>query len=75
MIDRSPTLSELDQVTLRVERLAALCRQLSDENRMLRQTQDQLTVERAQILARNEQARSRVEAMILRLKSLEQNPG
>lgn len=75
MTERSATLSELEQVTLRVERLAALCRQLSDENRSLRQTQDQLTSERAHILARNEQARSRVEAMIQRLKTLEQNPG
>ena len=75
MTDRSPILSELDQITLRVERLAAMCRQLSEENRILRQSQDQLAAERAQILARNEQARSRVEAMILRLKTLEQNPG
>ena len=29
---------------------------------------------RANLLAKNEQARSRVEAMIARLKSLEQNP-
>lgn len=75
MTERSPMLSELDQITLRVERLAALCRQLSEENRSLRHAQDQLSMERAQILARNEQARSRVEAMILRLKTLEQNPG
>ena len=75
MTDRSPTLTELDQITLRVERLAAQCRQLTEENRSLRQAQDHFTTERAQILARNEQARSRVEAMILRLKTLEQNPG
>ncbi len=75
MTDRSPTLAELDHITLRVERLAALCRQLTEENRSLRHSQDQLATERAQILARNEQARSRVEAMILRLKTLEQNPG
>ena len=73
MTDRSPILSELDQITLRVERLAAMCRQLGEENRILRQSQDQLATERAQILARNEQARSRVEAMIGRLKSLEQH--
>lgn len=75
MTDRSSTLTELDQITLRVERLAALCRQLADENRSLRLAQDQLATERAQILARNEQARTRVEAMIQRLKTLEQNPG
>ena len=39
----------------------------------LRQQQEQLAGERAQLLAKNEQARSRVEAMITRLKSLEQH--
>lgn len=57
----------------RVDRLLDLCRTLQDENRSLRHSQEQLSLERAQLIARNEQARSRVEAMILRLKSLEQN--
>jgi cell division protein ZapB len=39
----------------------------------LRHSQEQLSTERATLLAKNEQARSRVEAMIQRLKSLEQN--
>jgi cell division protein ZapB len=46
---------------------------LSEENRSLRAQQEQLSGERAQLLAKNEQARSRVEAMITRLKSLEQH--
>lgn len=58
----------------RVDHLLELCRTLQGENRSLRHSQEQLAGERAQLLARNEQARSRVEAMILRLKSLEQNP-
>ncbi len=57
----------------RVDRLIALCRTLQDENRSLRHSQEQLASERAQLIARNEQARSRVEAMIMRLKSLEHN--
>jgi cell division protein ZapB len=36
-------------------------------------SQEQLMAERANLLAKNEQARSRVEAMINRLKALEQN--
>jgi cell division protein ZapB len=48
-------------------------RRLADENRSLRQGQEQLTNERAQLLNKNELARSRVEAMINRLKSLENN--
>ncbi|MEO7062861.1 MAG: TIGR02449 family protein [Dokdonella sp.] len=59
----------------RLDRLVELCRTLQDENRSLRHSQEQLASERSQLLARNEQARSRVEAMIMRLKSLEQNPG
>lgn len=57
----------------RVDRLLDLCRTLQEENRSLRHSQEQLSLERAQLIARNEQARARVEAMILRLKLLEQN--
>mgnify|MGYP006196787607 CR=1 FL=1 len=39
----------------------------------MRHQQEQLVAERSQLLAKNEQARSRVEAMISRLKSLEQH--
>lgn len=61
------------QLAERIERLVELTRRLADENRSLRASQDQLIAERAALLTKNEQARSRVEAMILRLKSLEQN--
>jgi cell division protein ZapB len=57
----------------RVEKLVELVRRLADENRSLRTSQEQLIGERAALLTKNEQARSRVEAMILRLKSLEHN--
>ncbi len=60
-------------ISQRLDRLLELCRTLHDENRSLRHSQEQLATERAQLLARNEQARSRIEAMIMRLKSLEQN--
>ena len=48
-------------------------RRLSEENRSLRLQQEQLANERSTLLAKNEQARARVEAMIARLKSLEQH--
>jgi cell division protein ZapB len=64
---------QLQQLAERVERLVELTRRLADENRSLRASQDQLIGERAALLTKNEQARSRVEAMILRLRSLEQN--
>lgn len=68
--DTPGQIAELGQ---RIERLAELVRRLSDENRGLRQAQEQLVGERAALMSKNEQARSRVEAMIQRLKSLEQN--
>ncbi|HEX7325713.1 MAG TPA: TIGR02449 family protein [Rhodanobacteraceae bacterium] len=46
-------------------------RQLREENASLRHGRDQMASERAALMARNEQARTRVEAMIERLKSLE----
>ena len=64
---------ELRAITQRVDQLIALALRLADENRSLRTSQEQLMAERANLMAKNEQARSRVEAMIHRLKSLEQN--
>jgi cell division protein ZapB len=46
-------------------------RRLTEENASLRRGRDQLTGERAALVNRNEQARARVEAMIERLKALE----
>ncbi len=73
MPENDPTLTALAEISAQVDQLTALCRRLGEENRVLRQSQEQLATERAGLMARNEQARSRVEAMIGRLKSLEQN--
>jgi len=56
----------------RVERLMRLCDQLRDENRVLLNSQESLNAERAALLDKNETARARLEAMISRLKALEQ---
>ena len=56
-----------------MDELAERARRLGEENRSLRQQQEQLAGERSALLATNEQARVRVEAMIARLKSLEQH--
>lgn len=68
-----PVQQELAALGQQMDRLLDTVRRLSEENRSLRQSQEQLSGERAGLLARNEQARSRVEAMIQRLKSLESN--
>ena len=52
--------------------LETLLHEIKEENRALRQRQETLTSERANLLQKNEQVRARVEAMIGRLKSMEQ---
>jgi cell division protein ZapB len=71
MSNANPALNELHEVSGRIDRLLELCRRLAEENRSLRQSQEQLASERSNLLAKNEQARTRVEAMIARLRSLE----
>jgi cell division protein ZapB len=63
---------ELKRLEKRVDALVRVCDQLQDENRSLKQRQDVLTSERANLLQKNEQVRARVEAMIGRLKAMEQ---
>ena len=63
---------ELRRLEQRVDALVRVCDQLQDENRSLKQRQDVLTSERATLLQKNEQVRARVEAMIGRLKAMEQ---
>jgi cell division protein ZapB len=64
---------ELDALNRQVDQLIDVVRRLTEENRSLRHSQEQLATERAGLMARNEQARGRVEAMIQRLKALENN--
>lgn len=66
---------EMQQLKLleqRVEDLLRLCTRLDQEIRALKSSERQLRDERAQLLRKNEDARSKVEAMIGRLRSLEQ---
>ena len=63
---------ELKRLETRVDALVRVCDQLQEENKSLKQRQDVLTSERASLLQKNEQVRARVEAMIGRLKAMEQ---
>ena len=73
MAESSNLVNEFAEISGRLDRLIELVHRLSEENRSLRASQEQLSVERSNLLAKNEQARSRVEAMIVRLRSLESN--
>ena len=68
---KSPLELEMKRLERRLDELVGVVAQLKDENRALRQRQDALSAERATLLAKNEQVRARVEAMIGRLKSME----
>jgi len=57
----------------KVEELIELYTVLGKENRALRTQQQNWTTERAKLIEKNELAKSRVESMITRLKTLEQD--
>ena len=63
--------AELQSLERRIDELIALCRELGDENRALREQQAGLMAERASLIEKSELARSRVEAMIARLRAME----
>ena len=66
-----------DQLVLlerQVGQLVELCRRLREENRSLRAQQEHLVGERARLIEHTESARTRVEAMVSRLKAMEQGP-
>lgn len=64
--------AELRRLEKRLDELIGTVHQLKEENRALRHRQDLIGLERTGLLQRNEQVRTRVEAMIGRLKSMEQ---
>ena len=62
---------ELKRLERQVDELIALLGQMREENRALRQRQESLATDRSSLVQKNEQVRTRVEAMIGRLKMLE----
>ncbi|WP_257262964.1 TIGR02449 family protein [Endozoicomonas sp. ONNA2] len=58
----------LDQ---KINYLLALCQKLTTENRQLRQREQSWIAEKAKLMEKNDVARTKVEAMIQHLRSLE----
>ena len=69
---QSVTEQELKKLEYRLDELIQTINRLKEENRSLRTQQDNMASERAGLIEKNELARSRVEAMINRLKLMEQ---
>ena len=63
--------ARIEALARQVDDLIALCDQLRTENESLKHQQATLSGERARLIEKNEQARARVEAMISRLKAME----
>jgi cell division protein ZapB len=63
----------LQSLEARIDALIQTCKKLADENQSLRESQNNLTSAHAALLEKNALARSRIEAMIARLKSMEVN--
>lgn len=62
---------EITTLIEKVDRLIAICDQLQLQNRQLLAQERTWREERLQLIEKNDLARQKVEAMILRLKSLE----
>lgn len=63
---------QLKALTQKIDELIQLCSQLQQENGQLKSAANDWQQEREQLIEKNESARSRVESMISRLKTLEQ---
>ena len=63
----------LERLNDKVEQLLSYCSKLEDDNQNLRAMQDDWNSERSKLMQKNDLARNKIEAMIGRLKSLEQS--
>ena len=69
--DTHPVEQELARLEEQVGSLLEIIERLTRENRSLRTQQESLTIERAGMLEKHDQVRNRVDAIVTRLKSLE----
>jgi len=65
--------NDLKRLEDRLDDLFRICDRLQTENKTLKEKQEMLSKERSTLLQKNENVSARVEAMIIRLKSMEQN--
>jgi cell division protein ZapB len=63
----------LKKLEQRIEQLIAVCQRLKKENRSLKSGQRDLATEHARLVEKTQIARTRIESMIGRLKSLERS--
>ncbi len=71
MPDKNNDSSDLGALEARVDELIRTVGQLKTENSALRSQQENLVNERAVLIEKTEQARTRIESMISRLRAME----
>ena len=71
MNEKSKNQLELTSLEYKVDELIKTVEMLSTENQKLKHLSDNLSIERLSLIEKTEQARRRVEAMITRLKAME----
>lgn len=64
---------EIKDLEAKIDELIQLCDELEKRHALAEADRDNLLKERTRLLEKNELAKSKVEAMIMRLKSLEQD--
>lgn len=74
MVDDIPPGQSLVAMERKIEALISAAQQLLKENQALRANEQRWQQDRARLIEKNDLARTRVEAMIHRLKSLESQP-
>ena len=70
MNNESGTQSEVHKLEAKIDSLILLCKKLQDENQSLRNKQQNLVRDRAHLIEKTAVAKTRVEAMITRLRSM-----
>ena len=63
---------DLETLERKIDELIRICDRLREENASLRASREHLVSERADLIEKTELARSKVEAMVERLKSMEE---
>jgi cell division protein ZapB len=74
MTDQNNETVDLKALETRVDELINTVDKLSSENTALKSQQNNLVTERAVLIEKTEQARTRIESMISRLRAMETRP-
>ncbi|MDA0788335.1 MAG: TIGR02449 family protein [Proteobacteria bacterium] len=64
---------EIEELENKIDELIQICDELLHKQSLMEADREKLLSERTRLLEKNEMAKSKVEAMIMRLKALEQD--